>query len=109
VVDVALGVVEVMTGFRINTTYSTHHFGGEQDVFVVDYVQQQVDTFLVINTGVEEHVVHQQFIQRWQFQHVSQTTETAPVVRYGTATMGNNEFNGGEVLAHSALHQLHES
>src|SRR5690606_16914305 len=37
-----------------------------------------------------------------------QAAETAPVVGYGTAAVRDDELDGWEVLAHGALHQLHE-
>src|SRR5690606_5451591 len=95
-------------GFRIDAAYGANHFRSEQDVLVVDHVEQQVDAFLVVNAGVEVHVVHHQLAQWRQLEHVGQAAEASPVVGYGAAAVRNDELDGREVLAHGALHQLHE-
>ena len=59
IIYIAFGIVEVMAGFRINTLNSTNHLGGEEDILVIDNIEQHVDTFLVINAGIEIHIVHQ--------------------------------------------------
>ncbi len=39
-----------------------HHFRGEENVLVIDYVEQHIDTFLVIHTGIREINVFLLFI-----------------------------------------------
>ena len=97
-----------MTGFRVDTTNRTNHFGSEQDVLGRDYIQQTVDAFLVVNTGVEEDVVQYAL---FQFKALVQrhTAETTPVVRHRTATVRDDHFQLREVLEHVRHHQLLEA
>src|SRR5580704_19519109 len=55
-VDVALGVVVVVTGFRIDAANRADHFRGEQDVVDRDDLRQQLLAGQVIDASVEEDV-----------------------------------------------------
>ena len=58
-VDVALGVVEVVAGRRVDAPHRADHLGAEQDVVDVDDLEEQVDARLVVDAGVEVHVAHE--------------------------------------------------
>jgi hypothetical protein len=58
-VDVALGVVVVVAGFRVDAAHRADHLGGEQHVLHRDHRVQQVDAGLVVDAGVEEDVLQQ--------------------------------------------------
>ena len=51
-VDVALGVVVVEAGLRVDAAHRAHHLGGEQDVVGRDHLEQQLDARQVIDAGV---------------------------------------------------------
>ena len=59
VIDIAFGIIEIMTGFLIDTPYGAHHFRSEQNILVWDHVQQQIDTRLVIDAGVKIDIIQQ--------------------------------------------------
>src|SRR3954471_3271734 len=56
---VALGVVVVLAGLRIDAAHRAYHLGSEQDVLDGNHLEQQVDARLVIDAGVEEDVLQQ--------------------------------------------------
>src|SRR5262249_3929656 len=58
-VDIALGVVVVVAGLRIDALDGADHLRGEQDVLDRDDAGQELDARQVIHAGVEEHVVQQ--------------------------------------------------
>src|SRR5690606_13232089 len=108
-VDIAFGVVEVLICFRVNAAHRADHLGTEQNVVDVDNAEQQIDTGLVVNTGVEVNVLHDVLSQRWALEHVGQTAVTAPVIGNSTTTVRNDNAQIREVLEEIALNQLHES
>src|SRR5262249_16645780 len=57
-VDIAPGIVEVEAGLRVDTPHSPDHLGAEQNVFVVDNADEQIDTRLMVHARIEEHVIH---------------------------------------------------
>src|ERR1035437_7937752 len=106
--DVALGIVVVEAGFRVDPAYRADHLAGEQDVIYRDYLGQQVDTRLVINAGVEEDIVQQVILQQRLFQLLRQTAEASPVIGHRAAAMRNQEFQPREVLEQVRGQALHE-
>jgi hypothetical protein len=107
-VDVPLGVVEVVTGLRVDAADRAHHLGAEQDVTGVDDLQQQVDAGLVVDARVEEHVLHDVLGQRRLVQHVGQTPVAAPVVGNGAAAMRDHQTQVSEIGEQVSLNELHE-
>ena len=105
---IALGVVKVMAGFRVDAAHRTDHFRREQDVLDRDHLGQQVDAGLVVHTGVKENIVQQVLRQQGLFQLLRQPPEAAPVVRHSTTAMRDQELQGGEVLEQVAGQALHE-
>ena len=59
VVDVDERVVPGDAGLRIGAAHRAEHLGGEQDVVSGNHLVQQVDSRLVVDAGVEEHVAQQ--------------------------------------------------
>ena len=108
VLDVAAGVVEVVTGAGVDIPDGADHLGGEQDVVGGDDLEQQVDAGLVVDAGVEEDVAQDVFFQRWLLHRHRQPPEAAPVVGHGAAAVRNDQPQGGEVGEQVALDQLHE-
>jgi len=107
-VDVALGVVEVVAGLRVDAPDGAHHLGSEQDVIGVDDLKEQVDAGLVVDARVEEHVLHDVLAQRGLVQHVGEPAVAAPVVRDGAAPVRDHQPQVGEVGEQVALDELHE-
>src|SRR5262249_51350126 len=62
--DVALGVVVVESGFRIDAAHRADHFAREQHVFDRDHLGEQIDAGLVIDAGVEEDVLEEVILQK---------------------------------------------
>src|SRR6516165_11934634 len=56
---IALCIVVVDAGLRIDPAHGADHLAGEQDVVDRNHLCQQIDTGLMINTGIEEHVLEQ--------------------------------------------------
>src|SRR4051812_29924867 len=52
-VDVALGVVPVEAGLRVDPAYCPEHLGREEDVLDVDHVAQERDAGMVVDARVE--------------------------------------------------------
>src|SRR5687767_3460289 len=50
--DVALRIVVIMPGFRVDAAHRADHFGSEQDVFHGNDLEQQVDPGLVVHARV---------------------------------------------------------
>src|SRR3954467_14064260 len=55
-IEVALRVVPVEAGLRVDPADGTQHLGREEDVLDVDHVAQERDTGVVVHTRVEEDV-----------------------------------------------------
>src|SRR5262245_42248272 len=96
-VDVALGVVVMMTGFRIDALDRPQHFRGEQDVVDRDDLRQQLDAWIVIDTGIEEHVAQQMVLEQRLLHLLRQAAIAAPMERDGAAAMGNDELQAREI------------
>src|SRR5262245_56235945 len=62
--DVALGVVIVETGLRIDAADRADHFAREQHVVDRDHLGQEIDAGLVIDAGVEEDVFEEMILQK---------------------------------------------
>src|SRR3954451_1168812 len=108
-IDVALRVVEVLTRLWVNAANSTDHFRTEQDVVYIDHLGEQIDTRLMIDAGVEEHVTHYVLHQRRTLQHVGQSSIAAPVIGHRTATVRDDETQLRKVAEQIAFDELHES
>src|SRR5438132_13022286 len=93
-VDVALGVVVVVTRLRIDAAHRTDHLGGEQDVVDRDHLRQQFLTGQVIDTGIEEYVLQHDLRQQPELGVLRQTAVAPPVIGYRTAAMRNDELDG---------------
>jgi hypothetical protein len=96
--DVALGVVVVVAGFRIDAAHRADHFAGKQHVVHRDHLGQQVDARLVVDAGVKEDVVQQVVFEQRLFHFLRQPAEAAPVVRHRAAAVRNQEAQRGEIL-----------
>ncbi|CCD95517.1 hypothetical protein BRAO375_4360016 [Bradyrhizobium sp. ORS 375] len=106
--DVALGVVVVEAGLRIDAADGADHLRGKQDVVDRDHAGQKVDARLVIHAGVEEDVVEQVILQQRLLQLLGEPAEPAPVIRHGAAAMRDQELEGREVLEQVRGQALHE-
>src|SRR6218665_1984097 len=53
-IDIALGVIEILAGLRVDAAHRADHLAAEQDVPGVDHLGEQVDARLVVDAGVEE-------------------------------------------------------
>src|SRR5699024_8509051 len=79
-IDVALRVIEVVTGARVDVAYGADHLAGEEDVADGDHVGQQVDPWLVVDARVEEHVVEQVLFEVGTAERHREAPEAPPVV-----------------------------
>src|SRR3546814_6187490 len=86
-IDIALGVVEIVAGMRVDPAHGTDHFAAEQYVLVLDHIGEQVDPRLVIDAGVEEHVVHEVLFDVRLLEHRSEehTSELQSLMRISYA------------------------
>ena len=64
---------------------------------------QQVDARLVIDAGVEEHVLHHVLVERRPLQHVGQAAIAAPVIRHRAAAVRDDEAQRREIPEQIAL------
>src|SRR5258706_6943035 len=85
-IDVAFGVVVVEAGLGVHALHRTDHLGGEKYVVGWDHFQEQVDTRLMIDAGVEEDVVHDELFQRRALHVLSEAAVAAPVIESGEHT-----------------------
>src|SRR6516162_5132642 len=88
-IDVALGVVEIPAGERIYTAHGAEQLRAEQDVVGWNDLEQQLDSGLMVDAGVEEHVV-QQLLERRPLHILREAAIAAPMVGHRAATMGND-------------------
>src|SRR5689334_3081119 len=96
--DVALGVVVVEAGLRIDPAHRADHFARKQHVVYRDHLGEQVDAGLVIDAGVEIDVVEEMILEQRLLHLLREATEAAPVVRRGPTAMGNEKAQLGEIL-----------
>jgi hypothetical protein len=106
--DVALGVVVVVAGFRVDAAHRADHFAGKQHVVHRDHTGQQVDARLVVDAGVKEDVVQQVVFEQRLFHFLRQPTEAAPVVRHRAAAVRNDKAQRGEISEQVRGQALHE-
>src|SRR6516165_7925345 len=104
--DVALGVVVVMTGLRVDAAHSTDHLAREQDVVDRDHLREQVDARLVIDAGVEEDVLQDVILQERLLQLLGEAAKAPPVIGNGAAAVRNDEAKRREILEQVAGHAL---
>src|SRR6516165_498918 len=57
--DIALRIVVVEAGFRIDPAHGADHLAGEQDIVDRNDPRQQIDARLVIDASIEEHVLEE--------------------------------------------------
>src|SRR5262249_50421109 len=107
-VDVARGCVVVVAGLRIDAAHRADHLRGEQDVVGRDHLEEEIDAGLVIDAGVEEHVVQQVVLQQRLLEILGDPAIAAPVVGRSPAAVGNDELEARKVLEEVAGDQLHE-
>ena len=69
---------------------------------------QQVDAGLMIDAGVEPHVVLHHLVERRPLVVERQAAIAAPVERHRAAAMGDDQLQGGEILEQVAHDELHE-
>src|SRR5580658_2080309 len=105
--DIALGVVIMMSGLRVDPPDRADHFAGEQDIVDRDHLGQQVDARLVIDAGVEEDVLQQLLREQRLLELLREPTITAPVVRRGAAAVRHHEAERRKILEQVALDELH--
>src|SRR4029450_9401183 len=73
--DVALGVVIVEAGLRIDAADRADHFAREQHIFDRDHLGQEIDAGLMIDAGVEEDVFEEMVLQQRLFELSAPATE----------------------------------
>src|SRR6266478_2678919 len=97
-IDVALGVVVVVAGLRIDAANRADHFRGKKNVIDRDDLRQQLLAGQVIDAGVEEYVLQHEVGQQPELGVLRQAAVAPPMIGYGTATMRNDELDGREIL-----------
>src|SRR6266853_78642 len=78
-VDVLLRIVVVLVGLRIDPADGSNHLGSKQYIVDRNNLRQQIETRLVINTCIEEHVVANHVRQHRTFHILSETAIPAPM------------------------------
>src|SRR5208282_3612949 len=89
--DIALGVVVMMAGFRVDPPHRADHFAGEQDVVDRDHPGQQVDARLMIDASVEEDVLQKMLLEQRLLKLLREPAVAAPVIGGCAAAMRNDE------------------
>ncbi|MNI46312.1 hypothetical protein D3C73_1007690 [compost metagenome] len=107
-VDITLGVIEIVSGLRIDPAHGTDHFGTEQDVVDIDDLEQEIDARLMIDAGIEKHVLHHMLAKRRALEHIRQPAVTSPVIRNSATTVRNYEAQIRKVLEQVTFKKLHE-
>src|SRR5450830_1137165 len=80
--DIALGVVVMVAGLRIDAAYGADHLRGEQHVFYRNDGIEQIDTGLVVDAGIEENIAQQMLFQQRFFHLLRQAAKASPVIRH---------------------------
>ena len=107
-VDIALGVIEIVAGLGIGPAHRTHHLGREQDIVDRHDLGEQIDTGLVVDAGVEPHIVLHHLIERRPLVVERKTAIAPPMEWRRAAAVGNDQLQGREILEQVAHDQLHE-
>src|SRR4029434_6943998 len=107
-IDVALGIVVMMSGFRIDASHCSHHFRREPYGADSHDPGQQLYARQVIDTGVEKNVVQHMLGERRSPHVLRETAITAPVIRNRAAAMRNDEPQRRKILEQIPLNELHE-
>src|SRR4051794_13959311 len=107
-VDVALGVVIMVAGARIDALHGSDHLRGEQDVVDRDDFGEQLDARQVIHAGVEIDILEQQLLERRPLHVLRQAPVPAPVIRHRAAAMRDDEFERRKILEQVRRDELHE-
>src|SRR6516225_6947357 len=88
-VDVALGVIEVKTGLRVDPLDRADHLGREQDVVGRHHFGEQIDAWLMIDAGVEKNIVADNLGKFRTTVVEREAAEAAPMKRHRAAAMRN--------------------
>src|ERR1700691_743763 len=107
-IDVALGVVIVMAGLRIDSPHRADHLAREQDVVDRNHLGQEIDARLMIHAGVEEDVLEELLREQRLLQFLREPAIAAPMIGRGAAAMRTDEAQGREILEQVALDELHD-
>src|SRR4051812_18735301 len=108
VLNIALRIVVMMPAFRVDAAHRADHLGGEQDVLRRDHLEQQVDSRLVVDAGVEKDILQQVLFQRRALHVLREAAVAAPVVGHGAAAVRDDQPELREVLEEIAADELHE-
>ena len=106
--DVALGVVVVVAGLRVDAAHRANHFGSKQNILHRDHGVEQINARLVVDTGVKENIAQQMFFQQRLLEFLRQATETAPVVRHSAAAVRDQKLQSWKVFEQITGQALHE-
>src|SRR5581483_1922421 len=97
-IDVALGIIEVEPGLRVDALDCAHHLRGEQDVVDWHHFGEQIDAGLMIDAGIEEDVVPDDLAELRAPVVEREPAEPPPVKRHGAAAMRDNQLQRREIL-----------
>src|ERR1700733_11012832 len=78
-IQVALGIVEILSRLRINTAHRPDHFRAEDDVVGRNDFEQKLDSRQVIDAGIEKNVLEQILAKQRTLQILCETAISAPV------------------------------
>src|SRR5215467_6257559 len=107
-IDVSLRIVVVVAGGGIDAADSPYHLRSEQDVIDRNDLEQQIDSGLVVDAGVEEHVFAHHLVEWGPLQILCETTIASPVIWDGAAAVRDDESNRRKVLEDVGGDELHE-
>ena len=96
--DVALGVIVMVSRLRIDAAHRADHLARKQDIADGDHAGEQIDAGLVIDARVEEDVIEQMVLQQRLLHFLRQPAETAPVIRHRAAAVRDDEVQRREIL-----------
>ena len=107
-VDVALRVVVVLAGLRIDAAHRADHLRSEQDVVHRHDLREQIDARLVVHARVEEDIVADHVGEQRALHVLREAAIPAPVIRHAAAAVRDDHAQGREVLEEIGLDELHE-
>ena len=106
-IDIALCIVVVEPGARINALDRADDLRSEQYVVGRHHFQQQLHAGTMVDARIEKHVVHE-FFERRTTQLLRQAAVAPPVIGHRATAMGNDEPQRRKILEQIGLDELHE-
>src|SRR5688572_28355727 len=106
--DIALRVVVVLPGLGIDAAHRANHLGGEKNVIRRYHLEHEIDARLVVDAGVEEDVLQQEFLERRALHVLREAAVAPPVEGHRAAPVRDDEAQRRKILEEIGGQELHE-